>query len=105
MPTKLHEVEQYGDVTVTQHLHEASYQHSMISGFWRLADGVPLDATATYRPTRPDLGAHWGGTIGTCRCGVEVMQLCVEGDTGFSNRRGWVPVADLEAAYAENEAR
>lgn len=91
---------------MTQHLHQASYQHSIVSGFYPVHVDAAIDeVTVTYRADRPDLGAHYGRTRGTCRCGVEVMQLCVEGDTGFSNRRGWVPVADLEAAYAENHRR
>lgn len=88
-----------------QHMHEASHMHSIVSGFYQLADGVPLDDTATYRPTRPDLGAHYGRTLGHCRCGVEVIQLTVEGETAWTNRRGWVPLADIEDAYAENAER
>jgi len=89
-----------------QHFHQASYQHSMVSGFYPVEDGAVIDEeTATYRATHPELGAHYGRTIGTCRCNLLVMQLCREGDTGFSNRRGWVPVNDIAAAYAEHAQR
>lgn len=70
-----------------RHHHEASYQHSISSGWSVRADGT-----------------QYGATRGTCECGERVIQLTT-GECPFENGRGWVALAELEEAYAEQENR
>lgn len=70
-----------------RHRHSLSYMDSSVSGFYT-----------------PETG-QYGATRGTCRdCGLRILQVCAEGDTLASNRRAFIAVAELEEAYAMNEA-
>lgn len=70
----------------TLHAHILSYQHGgIVSGGMRRADGTA-----------------WLGTYGTCRdCRQQIVQVST-GEALAYNRRTFIAVSDLDAAYAEN---
>ena len=65
--------------------HEASFMYAMSSG--------------TLGTFRDELGCR-----GTCRCGLEVVRFTAEGRTPASNRRAWLPAAELELGEVHGPA-